>query len=225
MRHDTRYDDLDQLDHYELENESQDIRGYPLVNSQGQKFGVIKDLLVDKENNRVAAIELEDGRRCAVEPLEIHEDVVVYGEAAERHAAAGGKAVSEERIPIVEEQVVIGKRVADHGRNIKVTSRVVKDRVSEDVNLRDETVSVEKRPVDRAVSSADADALLKGKSVSMTEHDEEVVVEKKAVVTDEVVVKKTGGERVEHVDETVRRTEVDVDKTEVDVDKKEKKRR
>ncbi|NTZ43677.1 YsnF/AvaK domain-containing protein [Altererythrobacter sp. SALINAS58] len=212
MRHDSRYDDLDTLDHYELEHKSQDIRGRPLVSPEGKKFGIIKDLLVDKSHNRVTAIRLDDGRACAVEPLVIHDNSVVYGEAAVAHAKTGGSAVSEEVVPVVEEQVAIGKRVADHGRDITVTSHVVKDKVSEDVHLRDEHVSVDKRPVNRDVTGKEADALLKGKTVSMTERDEEVVVGKKAVVTDEVVVKKTADDRVEHVDETVRRTEVDVDR-------------
>ena len=212
MRHDSRYDDLDTLDNYELEHKSQDIRGRPLVSPEGKKFGVIKDLLVDRDHNRVTAIRLDDGRACGVEPLVIHDNSVVYGEAAVAHAKTGGSAVSEEVVPVVEEQVAIGKRVADHGRDITVTSRVVKDKVSEDVHLRDEHVSVDKRPVNRDVTGKEADALLKGKTVSMTERDEEVVVGKKAVVTDEVVVKKTADDRVEHVDETVRRTEVDVDR-------------
>ena len=212
MRHDSRYDDLDTLDNYELEHKSQDIRGRPLVSPEGKKFGVIKDLLVDRDHNRVTAIRLDDGRACAVEPLVIHDNSVVYGVAAVAHAKTGGSAVSEEVVPVVEEQVAIGKRVADHGRDITVTSRVVKDKVSEDVHLRDEHVSVDKRPVNRDVTGKEADALLKGKTVSMTERDEEVVVGKKAVVTDEVVVKKTADDRVEHVDETVRRTEVDVDR-------------
>lgn len=220
MRHDTRYEELDTLDEYELEHESQDIRGRPLVSPQGQRYGIIKDLLVGKDHSRVEAVRLDNGKVCAVEPLEIHDNAVVYGEAAAAHAKAGGTAATEEVVPVVEERVAIGKRVAEHGRNINVTSRVVKDRVSEDVHLRDETVSVDKRPVNRTVSAADADALLKGKSVSMTEHDEEAVVAKEAVVTDEVVVKKSARDKVEHVDETVRRTEVDVD-----VDNNDKRRR
>jgi stress response protein YsnF len=39
------------------------------------------------------------------------------------------------------------------------------------------------------------------------------VVAKDAVVKEEVVVRKTSDERVEDIDETVRRTEVDVDDT------------
>lgn len=220
MRHDTRYEELDALDNYELEHKSQDIRGRPLVSPTGEKYGVIKDLLVNEDHTRVEAVRLDNGKTCAVEPLEIHDNAVVYGERAKAHAAKGGSAVEEEVVPVVEEKVAIGKRVSDHGRNIKVNSHVVKDRVSEDVHLRDETVSVDKRPVNRSVSSSDADAALRDRTVSMAERDEEAVVGKKAVVTDEVVVKKTAGDKVEHVDETARRTEVDVD-----VDEKGTKRR
>lgn len=211
MRHDTRYEDLDTLDNYELEHESQDIRGRPLVSPTGQRYGIIEDLLVSRDRTHVEAVRLDNGKVCAIEPLVIHDNAVVYGKEAEAHARTGGDAVKEEIVPVVAEEVAIGKRVSDHGKNIKVTTRVVKDRVSEDVRLRDETVSVEKRPVDRTVSAADADTLLKERTVSMTERDEEAVVGRKAVVTDEVVVKKTAADRVEHVDETARRTEVDVD--------------
>lgn len=212
MRHDTRYDDLDTLDHYELEHHSQDIRGRPLVSPNGEKYGVIKDLLVDRDHSRVAAVRLDNGKVCAVEPLEIHDNAVVYGAAAETHAREGGSAVNEERVPIVEEKVVIGKRDTG-GKTINVRTRVVSDTVGEDVRLRDETVSVDRHAVNERVSGADAEALLRegGRTVSMTERDEEVVVGKEAVVTEEVVVKKTGGDRVEHVEETVRKTEVDVD--------------
>lgn len=211
MRHDARYEELDTLNDYELEHESQDIRGRPLVSPTGEKYGVIEDLLVGTDRDRVEAVRLDNGKCCAVEPLVIHDNAVVYGEAAEAHAAAGGAAVSEERVPIVEERIAIGKRIAEDGRNINVTSRVVEQPVSDDVSLRNERVSVEKRPVNQGITSTDAEALLKDRTVSMTERSEEVVVGKEAVVTDEVVVKKTAGERVEHVEDTVRRTEVDVD--------------
>ena len=81
MEHDSRFDELDALDDYKLEHHSQDIRGRPLVTPLGKKLGVIKDMLVDKKKERVVAIRLDDGRACAVEPLEIHDDKVVYDEA------------------------------------------------------------------------------------------------------------------------------------------------
>ncbi len=45
----------------------------------------------------------------------------------------------------------------------------------------------------------------------MTEKAEEAVVAMKARVREEVVVRKTGEDHVEQIDDTVRRTEVDVD--------------
>lgn len=214
MRHDKRYEELDALGDWKLEDSSQDIRGRPLVGPEGERFGVIDDLLVDRDNERVTAVRLEDGRVTPIEPLVIHDNCVVYGEEAARYADQGvaeGHVVDEEVVPIVEERVAIGKRVADHGRVINVRTGVVTDTVTEDVRLRDEDVSVEKRPVDRRVSAADADGMFEGKSVSMTERSEEAVVAKEAVVTDEVVIKKTAADRVEHVEETVRKTDVDVD--------------
>lgn len=228
MRHDKRYEGLETLDNYELEHKSQDIRGRPLVSASGQKYGIIQDLLVDRNANRVAAVKLDNGKICAVEPLEIHENAVVYGAEAEtfadtggdhvesradsdRSRLTGGTDVDEERIPIVEEQIVIGKR-ADVGRTINVRTNVVSDRVAEDVTLHEERVTIEHNPINRELSSSEAEAMLiDGKTVTMTERNEEVVVGKKAVVTDEVVIRKEGHDRTEHVEETVRRTEVDVD--------------
>ncbi len=215
MRHDTRYDKLDVLDNYDLVHESQDIRGRPLVNTEGERFGIIKDLLVDPKQNRVAAVRLEDGRVTPTDPLEIHDNAVVYGKAARAHAETGVSegVVEEEVVPIVEERVAIGKRIADHGREIHVRTNVVTDRVADDVHLRDEHVSVDRRPVDSRISSDKAEALLKGdRTVTMTERDEEAVVAKDAVVTEEVVVRKTADDRVERVEETVRKTNVEVDR-------------
>ncbi len=216
MRNDKRYDNLETLGDWKLEDDSQDIRGRPLVNANGERYGIIKDLLVDQKKGRVAAVRLEDGRTTAIEPLEIHDNAVVYGAAAQAHAQEGvsqGHVVEEEVVPVVEERVAIGKRVSEHGRDVRVTTGVVSERVSEDVHLRDETVSVDTRSVDRKVSSAEAESLLKGgdRTISMTERDEEAVVAKDAVVTDEVVIQKSAGDRVERVEETVRKTTVDVD--------------
>lgn len=215
MRHDKRYENLDALGDWKLEHSTQDIRGMPLVSAEGHQFGIIDDLLVDRQSERVAAVRLKDGRVTPVEPLDIHDNCVVYGEEARRHADRGvaeGHVVDEEVVPVVEERVAVGKRVAERGRQINVHTNVVTGKVSEDVHLRKENVSVDTRPVEnRRVSAADADAMLEGKSVSMTERSEEAVVAKDAVVTDEVVIRKTAGDKVEHVEETVRKTEVDVD--------------
>jgi stress response protein YsnF len=82
--------------------------------------------------------------------------------------------------------------------------------VEEQVTLRDEHVSVERRTVDRAPTPAD-EALFAERTIEATETDEEAVVSKTAHVTGEVVLSKTAEERVETVRDTVRRTEVEVE--------------
>lgn len=127
---------------------------------------------------------------------------------------ATGQSVSEERIPMIEEQLQVGKREVVRG-GVRVRSYVVEQPVHEEVNLREEHVSVERRPVDQPVSSADlADGdnnLLRERNIEVTETAEEAVVAKEARVREEVVVRKDVEERTKQIDDTVRRTAVEID--------------
>lgn len=119
--------------------------------------------------------------------------------------------VEEERIPIVEEQLQVGKREVDRG-GARVRSYVRETPVHEQVNLREEHVSVERRPVSgSAVSGNLGEDAFQERNIEMTETQEVPMVSKEARVTEELVVKKTADERTEEIDDTVRRTEVDVD--------------
>jgi len=118
----------------------------------------------------------------------------------------------EERIPIVEEQLQVGKRTVSRG-GARVRSYTEEVPVEESVNLREEHVSVERRPVDQQLGAADLkdESLFSDRTVEMTETAEEAVVSKEARVKEELVVSKTATERTEQVHDTVRHTEVDVD--------------
>jgi uncharacterized protein (TIGR02271 family) len=129
-----------------------------------------------------------------------------------RPAGSTGNAIEEERIPIVEEELKIGKREVARG-GARVRSYIVEQPVREQISLREEHVSVERRPVDqtlRAGQLGDSD-LLRERTIEMTEMSEEAVVAKEAKVREELVVKKTAEQRTETVEDTVRRTEVEVD--------------
>jgi uncharacterized protein (TIGR02271 family) len=116
---------------------------------------------------------------------------------------------TEEVIPVVEEQLVVGKReVASGGARIR--SYVTEVPVHEQVRLREERVNVSRRTVDQPLSAADGDAF-RERTIDMTATSEEAVIGKNARVVEEVVVSKTTGERTEEVSDTVRRTEVEVD--------------
>jgi uncharacterized protein (TIGR02271 family) len=119
--------------------------------------------------------------------------------------AAGG----EVALPVIEEELQIGKREVQRGK-VRVHTRVTERPVEEQVRLREEHVHVERRPVDREATDADFAQMREG-DVTMTERAEEAVVAKRARVVEEVVVGKEATERTETVRETVRRTDVEVD--------------
>jgi uncharacterized protein (TIGR02271 family) len=130
------------------------------------------------------------------------------GSDADR-SSLSGRAENEEHIPIVEEELRVGKREVERG-GARVRSYVREVPVHEQVNLREEHVHVERRPVDRDLRVGDADAF-QDREIEMTERSEEAVINKQAHVREEVVISKTSEEHVENIDDTVRRTEVDID--------------
>jgi len=130
--------------------------------------------------------------------------------AQDSSAAAGNETV---KIPIVEEQLRVGKREVNRGA-VRVRSYIVEEPVHEEVRLREEHVEVERRPVDaptRPVVKGSPEDLLQEKTIEVSERAEQAVVGKEARVTEEVLVNKSAGERTERIDETVRRTKVEVE--------------
>jgi uncharacterized protein (TIGR02271 family) len=137
-------------------------------------------------------------------------------ERSARHVAAGGEQnrKRETAIPVVEEQLEVGKREVERG-GVRVRSRIVERPVQEELRLREEHVSVERRPADRLATSADLDRVREG-SFEVTERAEQPVVKKEARVVEEVAIGKEIEERTETVRDTLRKTEVDVQKVEGD---------
>ena len=118
-------------------------------------------------------------------------------------AATGGNTVQ-----LAEDQLRVGKREVGGGR-VRVRSYVVERPVEEQVNLRQERVEVERRPVDREVSPGDAP--FQERTIEATERGEEAVVDKQARVVEEVGLRKDVDTRTETVRDTVRKTEVEVE--------------
>jgi uncharacterized protein (TIGR02271 family) len=113
-------------------------------------------------------------------------------------------------IPVIEEELQVGKRAVSRG-GVRVYSHMVEKPVNEQVQLREETVKVERRPVNRPVNEADMSAFKEG-TIEMRETDEEAIVGTRARVKEEVVVSKDVNQRTETVSDKVRRTEVEVEK-------------
>jgi uncharacterized protein (TIGR02271 family) len=127
--------------------------------------------------------------------------------AAVAAGTAVGAAGEEARFNVVEEQLVVGKREVDRG-GVRVRSYVTETPVHQQISLREEKIRVERRPVDRPVGE---DAF-REQSIELTEIDEEAVVAKTARVVEEVLINKSVEERVEEINDTVRRTDVVVER-------------
>jgi uncharacterized protein (TIGR02271 family) len=113
----------------------------------------------------------------------------------------------EGTVPIVKEELKVGKRTVDRGR-VRIRSHVVEQPVEAQVNLRDERVSVERRPVNRPISGSPP---LQDRVVEAEVHSEEPVIQKTARVTEEVRLKKDVDQHTETVRDKVRYTEVEVE--------------
>lgn len=116
---------------------------------------------------------------------------------------------AERTIPVVEEQLRVGKRVVQRG-GVRIFQRLVETPVQENVTLREEHVKVERHAVDRPADPAQIDTFKEG-TVELREMAEEAVVQKTARVVEEVVVGKQVTQRQDQISDTVRRTEVDVE--------------
>jgi uncharacterized protein (TIGR02271 family) len=117
---------------------------------------------------------------------------------------------SEVVLPVIEEQLAVGKRTVESG-SAQVRTSVREVPVQESVNLREEHVTIERHKVDRPVENAPA-AFREG-TIEVTTQAEVPVVSKEARVVEEVVVGKNITEHTETVRDTVKRTDVDVDET------------
>jgi uncharacterized protein (TIGR02271 family) len=112
-------------------------------------------------------------------------------------------------IPVVEEELTVGKREVERG-HVRIHTYIEEVPVEEEVRLRQESVTVERHPVDRPATEADLETFTE-ETMEFTETAEEPVVSRRTRVVEEVTVHQDIEEHTETVRDTVRRTHVDVD--------------
>lgn len=157
------------------------------------------------------SIRLRDG---AVDAQRVHAALEEFGpiDIGTASAGAAGMAASsagtEEVIPVEKEELHVGKRQTETRHRIR--TYVVERPVEQRVDLKDETVIVERRPAQGAQSGTGD---FQERDIEVVERHEEPVVAKRTRADEEVVVKKTTQERPETVRDKVRETRVEVDKS------------
>lgn len=183
-------------------------------------------IAVFADSEYVAAVEAIFGRHDATkidevvspgEDLHVVTSAGALGDAkdpggrslAQRDLGEAAFVSGEGSLPVVEEELQVGKRTVDRA-GVRLYRRVIDIPAEESVELRKEHVVVERRPLDRAATERELNG--RGEDIiELTETAEEAVISKYARVVEEVVVGKSASVHTEHIRDTVRRTEVEVE--------------
>jgi uncharacterized protein (TIGR02271 family) len=127
----------------------------------------------------------------------------------EHDAFRGGD--REMRLTLNEEQLAVGKRQVEAGE-VGVHKTVETEHVHENVQVRHEEVDIERRPIRDPLAAGAGQIIETEDEIRIPLHAEEVVVEKRVVPTEELVVRKRQVVETEGVDTTLRRETAEVDR-------------
>ncbi len=244
-----RYSDMEDV---EVAKGDPDVRGWDVALPNGDDIGEVKDMLVDADVMKVKALEVDldgkrfkwtDNRRVAVpmDAVQIDDDndqvivnsnlqeigsLPVYSpsataERARQAAPPRSDEAGRDRLTRSEEELRIGKREVEAGE-VRIGKHVETEHVAKDVPRERERVHVERRPVSGATASG---ASITDAEIRVPVHEEEVVVEKRPVVREEVVVSKERVSEPQHVEADLRKERVDIDQQGDVLDERARRRR
>ena len=222
---------MSDLSDYRVESGDPDPRGWSVIGSDGDRIGRVVDLLVDQSAMKVRQllIDTDAGRGEAdalitldVEDVDVRpstREVLIRGEAGQAfdiaahryegaYSSTAGRAEAHERLTRTEEELAIGKREVSRGE-VRIGKHVETEHVTEPVTRRREEVVIERRPVE--AGARDDAAAIGDAEVRVPLMEEEVIVEKRPVVKEELVVGKRVVEVREEVEADVRRERFDID--------------
>jgi uncharacterized protein (TIGR02271 family) len=185
---------------------------YSSASRRGQAAVVVHadDASLDRAANILnhnGAIEVESREETA-RGSETGSRKTVAGETGSRKTVAG-ETVAGETIPVVQQELQVDKRPVQRGA-VRVYSRMMQQPVTEQVELKEERVRVDRRKANRPATEADLAAADRD-VIEVTETVEEPVISKRSRVVEEVVIGKDVTSRTETVRDSVLKSEVNVD--------------
>jgi uncharacterized protein (TIGR02271 family) len=228
---------ISELHNFEVESGEPDPRGWPVVDARGGRLGTVRDLAVDTSAMKVRQLIVDldttagsGGRRVLIDVAEV--DVRKNGKqvvaqnissAREYDAAAfvshGSRSEVEDQhiVTRAEEELKVRTREVSRG-TARVSKHVETEHVSTPVTRSREELVVERRPVDEVR----ADASIGEDDIRIPLTQEEVVVEKRPVVKEELVIGKRTVKERDTVEADVRREEFDIDTDSTQAKKRER---
>ena len=132
----------------------------------------------------------------------------LLGEHAEHDESTARREESGVTVQLREEELAARKQAVEAGR-VSVRTEIVEEQRTVEVPVTREEVTMERRAVDRQISDEPISATSEVLSVPLRE--EQVAVDKQAVVYEEVNLGKRAVQETERVSDTVRKEVVDVD--------------
>ncbi len=141
-----------------------------------------------------------------------HFDDKSFFSSRDRNRGTTGNTADKERMTRSEEELEVGKRQVKAGE-VDVHKRVETEHVTKPVTLRREEVTIERRPL-RADQTGQNAAQIGGEGeirIPLTE--EEAVVGKRAVVKEELVIKKHAVSENKTVEGDIRKERIDIDRS------------
>jgi uncharacterized protein (TIGR02271 family) len=206
---------------YKVAPDETDVRGWTVVGRDGKSIGKVDDLLIDPTRMKVAQLDVDvkGGDHVHVPAQDVQIDharsevrIEGYAPGAYRTATADttSTARSDERLTRTEEELRVGKRSVEAGE-VVVGKHVETEHKQVPVNLKREEIVIERRPVNREAGATD----IRDDEIRVPLTQEEAVVDKRAVVKEELVIGKRVVEEQKTVDADVRREEFDIDETNV----------
>jgi len=228
---------LESLPDFHVAEGYTDIRGFDAYTSDGRQVGNVRHLLVDPDARRVAAVTLNASGagsgevEVPIEDVEIdtptrrvmiagtHAGLGGYDAAAAGAGAVGTAAgaadlgrrdtgvAGEQRITLAEEELELQKRRVSAGA-VEVEKHVETEHVRESVPVMREEVTVERHAI--TDPTVNPNATFEGGEIRVPLTQEEVVVEKRTVAAEELLLHKHQVQETETVEADLRRERAEV---------------
>jgi uncharacterized protein (TIGR02271 family) len=219
---------LSDVDFTVADNEP-DIRGWTVVSMEGAEIGDVDDLIIDTDAMKVRYLELdadsagqEDVCYVPIDAVDLdhdrkrvmlRQDLAAFRRrmpddfsASIGRSTAAGSAAESRRLTRSEEEVHVGKREVQAGE-VRIGKHVESEHRRENVDIMRDEVRVERRP---ATGAAPGEIRGAGDEIRVPIVEEEVVVEKRPVVKEELIVSKERVRDTRPVDVEVRKEEFDI---------------
>lgn len=197
---------MSRLDDWELENDSQDIRGWPVYDRDNQPLGSVTDLIGDTDRGYIDTIVLNDRTELPTDTVRISDGMVVVTAGTTTATATDDETEmvrSREQLRVGTEQVTTGR--------MRLRKRVVTEKASTTVPVAHEEVRVEREAIPAGERGRYADRELGEEVAEVGLTAERPVVGKETVPVERVrAAKETVTENVP-VTGTVREERIELD--------------